>query len=146
MFRGTDGKTVAEFDKLTMSNNKTPIVATIDADKGIYELGWATGSGPNDYECVYYNEKTAQVSPKFRAPRGTDGVRIAYGNDKQDKIIVQDLFDKNAYYKEHVLPDAATGEEDIVMGGALQKDKKTVLISYKDKTGASRHTAVNLYA
>lgn len=142
-FLDTAGKVVAEFDKLS----KAPIKETVDADKGIYTLGWANGDGPNDYEQVYYNEKTGQVSAKFRAPRGTDGVRIAYGSEDQTKVIVEDLFDSQAYHQEYTLEGAMPNKNgEIILGGKLHTDKKTVLVSYvADKDGSTRYADINLY-
>lgn len=143
VFRDAAGKTVAEFDNIKAKNSILPAKA-ISNNPDVYELGWATGSGASEFECIYYNSKTGQVSDKLVAPRGTDGVRVAYGSADQKKVIVQDLFDKS-YYKEYALADAYTGEGDIVVGGTLQKDNKTVTISYKDKDGKSRHLFVKLY-
>lgn len=143
VFRDTAGKTVAEFDNIKAKNSILPTKA-IDNNPDVYELGWATGSGASEFECIYYNVKTGQVSDKLVAPRGTDGVRVAYAGANQKKVIVQDLFDKS-YYKEYTLADTYTGEGDIVVGGALQKDNKTVTISYKDKDGKVRHQRINLY-
>lgn len=134
---------VFEADKLT----RAPIKETVDEKNGIYELGWATGSGATEYECVYYNEQTGQVSKQFHAPLGTDGVRIAYPNEKETSIIVEELFNDKGYRKEHTLEDAHNKNGTIITGGKLQADKKTVLVSYytNDK-GESRHVAINLYA
>lgn len=142
VFRDTAGKSVAEFDKIA----KLPIKAIIDDKKGIYELGWATGDGPSDFCCVYYNVNTGAVSKLFHAPRGTDGVRIAYGSEDQTKIIVQDVFSSGSYYKEHLLEGAYTAAKNIIIGGSLQVDKKTVVIAYvTDAEGATQHTMIGLY-
>lgn len=142
VFLDANGKSVAEFDKLT----KLPIKSVVNAEKGIYELGWATGNGPSDFCCVYYNVNTGAVSKLFRAPRGTDGVRIAYGSEDQTKIIVQDVFSSGSYYKEHPLEGAYTAAKDIIIGGNLQVDKKTVVIAYvTDAEGATQHTMIGLY-
>lgn len=144
VIRDNKGVALFEADKLP----KAPIKDTVDAEKGVYELGWATDNGANDFECVYYNEKTGQVSKQFHAPRGTDGVRIAYGSEDQTKIIVQDLFNKDSYYKEHVLEGAYTDAKDIIISGKLQADKKTVLVSYRigpDAKTDSRHATIHLY-
>lgn len=146
VFRGADGKTLGEYDKL----ERQPSKETVNEDAGVYAMSWAlykdaADNGPNDFASVYYNVKTGQISEKFHAPRGCDGVRVAYGSEDQSKIIVQDLFDKEAYYKEYALEECYTGEGDVITGGRLQDDKKTVVISYKDKDGASRHTIVKLY-
>lgn len=142
VFRDAAGKSVAEFDKIA----KLPIKAIIDDKKGIYELGWATGDGPSDFCCVYYNVNTGAVSKLFHAPRGTDGVRIAYGSEDQTKIIVQDVFSSGSYYKEHLLEGAYTAAKNIIIGGSLQVDKKTVVIAYvTDAEGATQHTMIGLY-
>ena len=139
-----DGKNaiVFEADKLL----RAPILATVDEKKGIYELGWASGSGATEYECVYYNEKTGQVSRQFHAPLGTDGVHIAYPTEDQTKIIVQELFNEKGYQKTYTLEDAYNRNGTIITGGKLQADKKTVLVSYfaSDK-GESRHVIIPLY-
>lgn len=140
-FRDTAGKAVAEFNNIA----KQPMKETVDADKGVYSLGWASGSGPNDFYCVYYNEKTGQVSDQFHAPRGTDGGRVAYGSEDQTKVIVQDLFSKSAYYKEYTLNAPSTTADNIIVGGKLQSDKKTVVISYVDTDGKTRHANFKLY-
>ena len=82
VFRDTAGKTVAEFNKIAVLKDRSIIREVVDETKGIYELGWPTGSGANEYECVYYNVKTGQVSQRFHAPLGTDGVRIITTNDE----------------------------------------------------------------
>lgn len=142
VFRDSAGTAVYEQDKIV----KQPVRETVDADKGVYSLGWATGTGPNDYAHIYYNVKTGQVSKTIVAPRGCDGVRVAYGSEDQTKVIVQDLFDNEVYYKEYALADAYTAATDIIIGGKLKDDKKTVTVSYVvDEKGSTRHINVNLY-
>lgn len=142
VFRDADGKTLKEENNIP----KQPIPETLNADKGAYSLSWATGDGPNDFMTVYYNVLTGQVSDTFHAARGCDGVRVAYGSEDQTKIIVQDLFDKDAYYKEYTLENAYTKGDDIITGGKLQADNKTVVISYFSGEGdTTQHTIVNLY-
>ena len=142
VFRDADGKTLKEENNIP----KQPIPETLNADKGAYALSWATGDGPNDFMTVYYNVLTGQVSDTFPAARGCDGVRVAYGSEDQTKIIVQDLFDKEAYYKEYTLENAYTKGDDIIISGRLQADNKTVVISYFSGGGdTTQHTTVNLY-
>lgn len=141
VFRDAKGAILMEQDKIP----NQPVREAVDADNGIYSAGWATGKGPNDYAHIYYNEKTGQVSETITAPRGTDGVRVAYGSADQKKVIVQDLFDKNAYYKEYELSGADTTADDIIMGGKLQSDKKSVTVAYLAVDGKTRHITVKLY-
>ena len=143
-FRDSAGKTVAEFNNIKVKNSILPAKA-ISNNPDVYELGWASGSGPNDFYCVYYNEKTGQVSEQFHAPRGTDGGRVAYGSEDQTKVIVQDLFSKSAYYKEYTLNAPSTTADNIIMSGKLQSDKNTVVISYVDTDGKTRHANFKLY-
>lgn len=144
-----DQKNAIVFEKDKME--RQPLRDTINESEGIYELSWAlykehADNGPNDFECIYYNVKTGQVSDLFVAPRGCNGVRIAYGSEDQTKIIVQDLFDKNAYYKEHELANATEKNGDIIISGSLKPDKKTVVIAYhSSETENDAHTTINLY-
>ena len=145
VFRDADGKSVAEFKGV----KKAPIKNKIDEAKGIYELGWAIDNGPSDFECVYFNEKTGEVSEKFTAPRGTDGARIVYASKDQKKIIVCDLFNKDGYSKEYVLEGATANKNgDIIMGGSLSADGKTATVAYlatADGKQENRHITVKLY-
>ena len=141
VFRDAKGNILLEQDNIP----NQPIREVVDADKGVYTAGWATGKGANDFAHIYYNEKTGQVSETITAPRGTDGVRIAYGSADQTKIIVQDLFNKDAYYKEYALDGVDASAGDIIMGGKLQSDKKTVSVSYLTTDGKTRHATIKLY-
>ena len=133
-------KVVFEKDKLT----NVPIQKEISDT--IVELGWATGSGANDFEAIYWNKETGNISQLFWAPRGTDGVRIAYPSEDQTKIIVQDLFDKDFYCKEYELKNAAEKNGNIITGGKLHDNKKTVIVSYNSsETESSAHATINLY-
>ena len=131
---------VFEKDKLT----NVPIKK--DLNDTIVELGWATGSGANDFDAIYWNKKTGEVTELFWAPRGTDGVRIAYPSEDQTKIIVQDLFDKDSYCKEYELKNAAEKNGNVITGGKLHDNKKTVIVSYNSsETESSAHATINLY-
>ena len=141
VFRDAGGKVLMEQDKIP----KQPVREAVDADNGVYTAAWATGQGPNDYAQIFYNEKTGEVSQVIVAPRGYDSARVAYGSDDQTKIIVQDLFNKDAYYKEYALTDPDTSAKDIILGGKLQSDNKTVTVSYAGTDGKSHHINVPLY-
>ena len=143
VIRDNENEIVFEKDKI----ERQPIKETMNEEKGVYEIGWATGNGPNDYECVYYNVKTGQLSAVFVAPRGCDGTRIAYGSEDQKKVIVQDLFDKDAYYKEYELKNTKVDKNgDIIVGGRLHENKKTVIVSYNStETESSAHATFELY-
>lgn len=142
VFRDIAGKMVAEFNNIAYH----PVQEAIDAAKGIYELGWATGNGPSDFYCVYYNVHTGEVSQLFHAPRGTDGMRIAYGSEDQTKILVRDLFSSGSFYKEYPLENAYTQGEYIIIGSHLSADKKMVVVSYiTDENGTTKRASIPLY-
>ena len=141
VFRDGAGKELKKVEKIA----KIPMREEVNTDKGVYALSWATDSGPNDYMSVYFNEKTGKVSNVIHAPRGTDGVRVAYGSEDQRKIIVESLFD-DQYRQEYTLPNAYTEADDIIIGGKLQVDNKTVVISYiTDEKKTTSHLTVKLY-
>lgn len=135
-----DNKVLFERDGLINVPFKEEVSASV------ISLSWATGQGPNDYEAIYWNKETATLSEAFWAPRGCDGVRIAYPSADQTKILVQDLFSKDAYYKEYALTNAVKKNGDVIVGGRLHENKKTVIISYNSsETDASAHMTLNLY-
>ena len=131
-----NNKVLFEKDKLYNS----PVKETVS--ESIATLGWATGTGANDFEHIYYNTKTGAVSELFYAPRGCDGKRVAYASADQTKIIVQDVFNKNVYYKEYTLEGAYTGGDYVIRSGVLQSSKKSVTIYYK--TDANKETSVSI--
>lgn len=146
VLRDSKNAVLFEQDKL----ERMPSVEKVNEEKGVYALGWAlykdpADNGPNDYASVYYNVKTGEVSQLFLAPRGCDGVRIAYGSEDQTKVIVQDLFDKEEYYKEYTLENAVPNKDgDIIVGGQLKN--ATVVVSYvADEKGTTLRHPINLY-
>lgn len=142
VIRDSKNAILFEADKLP----KIPVRSAVNEEAGVYELGWATGTGANDFECVYYNEQTGQVSQQFHAPRGTDGVRIVYGSEDQTKAIAQDLFDETVYRKEYTLEGAYSKDGTIIIGGSLQSDNKTVVVSYYINAEGQTHRAyVDMY-
>ena len=133
-------KVLFEKDKLANVPFETKISDTI------VELSWATGSGANDFEAIYWNKETGNISQLFWAPKGTDGVRIAYPSEDQTKVIVQDLFDKDSYCKEYELKNAAEKNGNVITGGKLHDNKKTVIVSYNSsETESIAHATINLY-
>lgn len=131
---------VFEKDKLY----NTPIREDISAD--FASLGWATGKGTNDFEHIFWNTKTGATSAVFYAPRVYDGVRVAYSSADQTKIIVQDIFNKTAYYKEYPLTGVYTKGTTIIQSGKVQADKKSVRITYvTDEKGSTHQVVIPLY-
>ena len=141
VFRDAAGNVLREVNDIP----KTPMREAVNADNGVYSLSWATGSGPNDYQHIYYNEKTGKLSQVIHAARGCDGVRVVYGSEDQRKVIVENLFD-DEYHQEYSLPNAYTEAKDVIVGGKLQVDNKTVVVSYiVDEKNATSHLTVKLY-
>ena len=129
------------FEKDKLAN----IPVKTDLNETIVELSWATGSGTNEFDSIYWNKKTGQVSQMFHAPRGTDGVRIAYPSEDQTKVIVQDVFNKATYYKEYSLPNPYTGFSDVIVGGSLGEDNTVGITYYIDNQKNTLRTYYKLY-
>lgn len=121
---GEDNKVVFEKDGLTYH----PIEEKHGDD--LRSLSWATGTGANEFEYVFHNTKTDQVSAVFPGMRATDGVRVCYSNADEDGMIVQDIFDKEVYYREYDLPDVYVGNGNAIVAGKLMEDGNNVFITY----------------
>lgn len=126
----------------------------------VFSLGWATGTGANDYEMVYCSRMTCQVSEVFVSPFACDGVRVVLpqGNNKDGySVLIRDVFDSKGYSKTYPLTDAYTkGDQAVVFGGKLvgngqatvsylvgpNREHRIVQFDlYEDKTAESRPTA-----
>lgn len=122
-----------------------PIVEKITDE--VYSIGWATGTGPNDYKCLYGNSAKYLASEVFTSPLGCDGKRVAYPHAEKDgyAVTVQDVFDKAAYSRTHLLEDAYVGGDYTVAGGKLRQDG-TVNVAYViNKEGRTRSAVIPLY-
>lgn len=124
----------------------------MDKDAGIYELCWCTidkdHSTANTYESLYYNEKTGAISEVFYAPKASDGYRVAYPSSDQTKIIVQDIFDKNVYYKEYVLEGAVAKNGEIITSSfkAINESSNRATITYYVAEGKTKTVQIPVYA
>ena len=129
-----DNKVVFERNKLYNAPVKEKV------SEHVTTLGWATGTGANDFEHIYYNTDTGEISTLFYAPRGCDGVRVAYSSADQTKIIVQDIFNKNTYYKEYPLEGAYTGGDYVIQSGKLTDSTVTIfyVVGENNKTTSVR--------
>ena len=119
-----NNKVLFEKDKI----HNGPFEESVSDD--VFCLSWATGTGPNDFEAIFWNKKTGQLSTLFWAPRGFNGERVAYPSEDQTTIIVQDIFNKGTFQKTYDLPNAYTGGDDVIVGGTLRADKQSVSVTF----------------
>ena len=104
------------------------------------EAGFTSGNS------IYCDEKNQRVSAAFHGVLGCDGVRVAYCSEDDTKVIVQDLFDKKAYYKEYDLPNVYENGTQTVTNGKLSADKKSVTVTYAvNKEGGTNNHTIKLY-
>ena len=135
------GAELVKKDKLTYEGKK--LAVTGDLTEVYFQTaksGFASG------ESIFCDEKNERVSEAFHGVLGCDGTRVAYCSEDDTKVIVQDLFDKEAYYKEYDLPNVYKNGTQTITNGQLSADKKTVNVTYtvnEEKGTASR--AIKLY-
>ena len=95
---------------------------------------------------IYCDEQGERVSAAFHGVIGTDGVRVAYCSDDDTTIIVQDLFDKNAYYKEYKLANVYQNGTQTIKGGRVDTTKKVATVTYVcDEEGNTMTQQIKLY-
>ena len=104
------------------------------------EVGYSAG------DTAYCNEKTGQVSAAFHGAIDTDGVRVAYCNADDTAIIVQDLFNKSAYYREYPLEGVYAKGDFAILNAKLSQDKKSVSVTYYiDASKKTQQATIPLY-
>lgn len=137
-----DGKVLFSKDGL----DRYPLQEAVSTD--VYRLGWPTGTGPNDFQEIYCNRETGQISEVFDGAVASDGVRIALpiGDGKKGySILVRNVFDKG-FAKEYKLEDAVMGGKYAVTAGKLM-DKGHVKVTYlTDNKGGYKAIDIDLYA
>ncbi len=95
---------------------------------------------------IYCDDEGQRVSDAFHGVLATDGTRVAYCSDDDTTIIVQDLFDKKAYYKEYPLPGVFQNGDQTIQNGKVSSDKKSVTVTYvTDEKGNPRNYSIKLY-
>ena len=111
------------------------------ADNGLTQVYFRSKkTGFTVGETVYGDEKNGRISDAFHGEIGSDGVHVAYCSDDDTTIIVQDLFDKNAYYMEYPLISPYTGGEQIIKNGSYKTDTQIVSVSYLANDGSETRT------
>lgn len=95
---------------------------------------------------IYCDEKNQRVSDALHGVLATDGTRVAYCSEDDTTVIVQDLFDKNAYCKEYPLPNVVKNGNQTVKHARLSADSKTVMVTYTiDEEGLTANHSIKLY-
>lgn len=146
--RNEKGSPVFSQDKFYGALSDLPM----DKDAGIYELSWCTTdvdhSTANTYEALYYNANTGAISEVFYAPKASDGHRVVYPSSDQTKVIVQDIFDKTAYYKEYTLEGAVAKNGEIITSSFMQisEDSKQAKITYRLADDETKTIHIPVYA
>lgn len=111
------------------------------ADNGLTQVYFRSkATGFTVGETIYCDEKNGRISDAFHGEIGSDGVRVAYCSADDTTIIVQDLFDKNVYYKEYPLTNPYTGGKDIIKNGSYKTDTQIVAVSYLANDGTETRT------
>ncbi len=101
---------------VTDKTNIQPYINIID-DK-VLSVSIQYGTGLSTRDTTYYNVDTGDISETYTYILGEyDNKTIDVDFDSTTdthKIIVRDIFDKNLYYKETVLPDAEVAADCVV--------------------------------
>ena len=84
----------------------------------VYELITQTGTGLSTNWAVYCDVENSKVSETFQYVLMAQGNYVLYANyeNGEHSIIVQDIFDKSQYYKQHILANCSPVAGDIVIG------------------------------
>ena len=77
-----------------------------------------TGTGQSTNWAVYCDVENSKVSETFQYVLMAQGNYVLYANyeNGEHSIIVQDIFDKSQYYKQHILANCSPVAGDIVIG------------------------------
>ena len=127
-----DGRVLVSEENIT----ERPKQAFVSAD--VVGIMFQYGTGPSTNEATYYDLENGRVSKTFSyvltAKNGY--VVCADYRNKQHIIIVQDIFDKDSYYKEYVLEDVSSSASvaDVIIEACFTKDlyerEMTIDITY----------------
>ncbi len=97
----------------------------------VYELITQTGTGLSTNWAVYCDVENSKVSETFNYVLGVQGDYVVCADYEEGKhfIIVQNIFDKSAYYKKYELEDVSPVAADFALGCEFDSDGN-VIISY----------------
>lgn len=104
----------------------------------LYDIAWQASDDPFHYQFIYCDSKAEKVSEVFPYVYQCKDNLIVYAQ-KNDQgtgyvAVVQDVFNKKAYYKTYPLPGAVPEGYHIISGVALKEDG-TAMVTYR--TGPS---------
>lgn len=90
-----------------------------------------TGTGHSTNWAVYCDVENSKVSETFQYVLMAQGDYVIYADydNGEHSVIVQNIFDKSAYYKKHVLTDCSPVAADIVKG-AKPSGEGIAIITY----------------
>lgn len=111
------------------NQNREPRVEWVN--DGVIGLTTQTGTGLSTSWAVYCDVKNSKTSEEFRYVLTAEGdcvVFVRFENGEH-RVVVQNIFDKTAYYQEYVLPNCSPLAGDIVVG-AKTGDDGTVTVTY----------------
>ena len=118
---------------ILLSDNSEKEEPHIDMpDKNTVRLMIQRGTGISAQNTVYINIKTGIISENFISVFDEYNGRIAYHLYQNPKhyIIVRDIFDKVAFYKEFEIEDDIHAIEDAVVSADFSQDGKKITVTY----------------
>ncbi|MBE7013490.1 MAG: hypothetical protein E7416_05425 [Ruminococcaceae bacterium] len=88
-----------------------------------------TGTGLSTNWAIYCDVEKSQISETFNYVLGAQGDYVIYANLENSKhsIVVQNIFDKTAYYKTHILEDASSVAADVVVDFKLKGEDRAIV-------------------
>lgn len=94
---------------------------TEQVTESIVGVSVQTGTGLSTNWAVYCDVVNSRVSEPFYYVLGAQGNYVIYAayENGEHSVIVQNMFDKSAYYKAYLLEDASPVSADLVTGGQL---------------------------
>lgn len=101
-------------------------------DENIYKCMTQWGTGITTQKNVYVNVASGAVSEAFNAVYDEfDGKTVYYAfRDSKHIMVIQDIFDKDAYYKEFELNDDIYVVADAVTDAEVSSDGRTLTVKY----------------
>lgn len=101
-------------------------------DENIFKCTTQWGTGITTQKSVYVNVESGLVSEAFNAVYDEFAGKTVYYSflDSRRVMVIQDIFDKDAYYKEFELSDDIYVAADAVTGAEVSSDGKTLTVKY----------------
>lgn len=125
--------------------NKEPHIETID--KNTVKVWVQTGTGISARRTQYCDIENSVVSKKFNSVFCEYEGKTVYHafRDGEHYVVMQDIFDKDVFYKEFKLDDVSDSPADAVLNAQVSKNGKELRVTYL--TGddyAETETVINI--